>query len=114
MRFAEMIGHLLSNATPTEEEYIDISRKMSTHASQTTLSFADLMFAKGEAQSKAQGEAQGEARGKEIGKDIGQIAVIAKIMRKHPDWSDQQVADFVDIDIALARKARRQLGDAKH
>lgn len=100
MRFAEEIRYMLSNATFTEEEYADMIRKMSTQASQTTRSFADLMFAKG--------EAQGEERGKEI----GQIAMLVRVIHKRPDWSDQQAAEFFGVDIELVRKARQSNGAA--
>ena len=63
--------------------------------------------------ARSEGEKSGIEIGKEIGKDIGAkqkaIQMAESTIKRFPDWSDQEIADFVkDITAEEVAKLRRE------
>ena len=55
------------------------------------------------------GEERGKKIGREEGKEETQTIVIEKIILKFPDWSDHQIAEFMEVDESLVAQIRANL-----
>ena len=68
----------------------------------------DFLYRKGEASGELRGELRGEARGEIKGEEKKSRAVVENLIIKL-DWTDEQAAEFAEVDINFVKKVRADL-----
>ena len=52
---------------------------------------------------------KGTLKGRLEGKLEGEMNTIKAVLRKQPDWSDEKIADLLDVSVGLVAQARQEM-----
>jgi predicted transposase YdaD len=63
----------------------------------------------GEIRGEIRGEIKGEIRGEIRGIEKGFTLLISNVIKKHPKWSDEKIADLLEVSIDTVKSVRANL-----
>jgi predicted transposase/invertase (TIGR01784 family) len=98
--------YLQTTLSLKEEEIMDIAEKMPPRTPSGEKTTYEQIFERGLGVGITKGIEQGIEKGIEQGIEKGIEKTIYNIMRKHPEMTDQQVADFFDVSVDFVKQIR--------
>ncbi|MBK8965647.1 MAG: Rpn family recombination-promoting nuclease/putative transposase [Lewinellaceae bacterium] len=63
----------------------------------------------GRKEGRKEGRIEGKIEGKIEGRQETALAITCNMLRKFPEWSDNEIAEIVDVDVTFVQNARQKL-----
>jgi predicted transposase YdaD len=59
--------------------------------------------------ARQEGEIKGIEKGEIIGIEKGIVLLVSNVIKKHPKWSDEKIADLLEVSIETVKSVRADL-----
>ncbi len=77
-----------------------------------TLTIAEQLIEKGEKLGLQKGEKLGLQKGKKMGEELLKkktLAIVTNLVKKFPEWSDDQICEIANVEAVFVKKVRADL-----